>query len=238
MSTRKRRTAQLDLIEFVRPNSQGYWPSPYSLEQAFELLRWMFATGKNYPHPTRWVDQGVPWLLGASLGAIRIHDLGDLREALHRAILGREDNASQARWRAEHDIRVGAQVTLPYRHNKPFSGAPYPGLTCEADVQRALAEFLGTKRGTRMKAQLNCVHARAKVIHHMEIAVLPEGFLFEVYFGFNARKPGQADSEWSHVLARTQPGETFLDTFARGRAELDRALSEPYVLTLDDRIAA
>jgi len=48
MSTRKRTSAKLSLIEFVRPASQGDWPYPYSTEQAFELLRWMLATGKSY----------------------------------------------------------------------------------------------------------------------------------------------------------------------------------------------
>jgi len=238
MSTRKRTSAKLSLIEFVRPVSDGYWPNPYSVEQAFELARWMLATGQAYPHPDRWVNAGVPWLLSASEGAIRIRKLEDLRETIHRGILGREQNDAHTRWRVDHNIRVDAEIVLPYRHNKPHSGAPYLGMECESDVKNELKAFLSTAAGTRMKAQLNSVHARAKVIHSVDINVLPDGFSFRVYFGFNAHRPGQSDSEWSHVLARTKHGETFLDTFARARHELARAITEPYVLTLDDRIAA
>jgi len=239
MSTRKRASAQLSLIEFVRPVSEGFWPAPYSLEQAFELLRWMVATGASYRSPGRWVDEGVHRMLGVEqFGTIRLKSVAQLRESIHRGLLGREHNDAHRQWRADHGIRVDGTVVVQCRHNKPFTGAPYPGLTSEAGVRDAVDTFFGTPAGTRLKAQLNSVHRRARVVHRAEIHMDAEGFRFLLYYGFNAHRPGQSDSEWSYVLARSRAGETFLDTFARARSELDRAGTEAFVVSLEDKLAA
>ncbi|GJD87780.1 hypothetical protein BHAOGJBA_1285 [Methylobacterium hispanicum] len=101
----RRRSFQAPLIELLRPF--GYWPQPLSLEQAFELLRWMVATGASKPEYTsqlRWGRAGVTELLSSSSGLSYdrvepITSIEDLRRRFHMAILARPQSRGQELWR-------------------------------------------------------------------------------------------------------------------------------------------
>ncbi len=217
---RKQPQATLSLIEFVRPD--GSWPYPYSLEQAFELLRRMVASGRKYFVPGCWGQSGVLELLYGggvvNCGALRpIESLSDLRRCLHRALLGIGNDAVE-RWRRRQHFRVTSTRTLTVPHYHPFRRYPFQGhQVSEHDIFLALTRYFHDVPGTRLPVSLNAVHLQARRVSRAIVDIDPDFFRFRIEYGL-------AGSAWSHTLAITRRGESFLDTF-------DRAWSRYRLLT-------
>lgn len=219
LAKRHRLSFQAPLINFLRPN--GYWPQPFSIEQAFTTMQWFAATGEGYTTSQRWGWCGVKELLSAGSGLSAsivepIRSLDDLRKRFHYAILGVPQSDSQIAWRQAFNIDVGAIVTVPGRTYKPFCVIPHLGFRCEADIQKTLETMLHGSTGTRMKISLNSVHPSLTWLHHCEVIVGPSGFCFSLEYGENPKDNPHA-SYWNATLARTRAKESFLDTFARAR---------------------
>jgi hypothetical protein len=208
---RKQRSARVSVIEFVRPERP--WPAPYSLEQAFEVLRVMVATGRRYTVLGPWGRTGVSELLQgghlANCGTTRsIASLRDLTACFHRALLAK-GNIAVERWRREQDFTLGARRLLSIPHYRPdglfrFQGALFP----TRSIDQTLTSYFDGLPGTDLRASLNSVHWSVRRVHRAVVDVDPDGFRFWLEYGASG-------SVWSHTLARTRRGESFLDTFDR-----------------------
>jgi len=225
MKPRTRRSAEIALIEFLRPDHA--WPWPYGIEIAFQALRYLIAsaTGGQYVTQHQWHRSCAVGLMGgagAENGGCRpVTSLADLRSRFHSALLARDDGEI-ARWRADKGIHIGAVINMAFRHYKPFSPPPHLPWRSENDVQKAVVRLLEASAGKRLTYQLNSVHKTAKVIHRVDIIVGPTAFHIILRYGFKDPGIDRMDSEWTHPLASTEGDEPFLDTLARAVAEFER----------------
>lgn len=212
-----------ELIDLVRPDS--FWPHPFSIEQAFEIFRWMVATGDAYRDPTRWGRVGVRELLSATSGTgadevTSITSLADLRTRFHHALLASPRCPAVVQWRKDHRVEIGARIRVRSPVYTQFEGARHLGFGSEGAIKDTLDRITIRSRGQTLKARLNYVHLDVETVHGVSIAVSAKGFVFRLKYGdpFHDNRPYSA---WSHSLARTRPGETFLETFARARDVYD-----------------
>lgn len=227
MKPRTRRSANIALIEFLRPD--GYWPSPYSLEMAFQALRWLIASARGEQYVTRhqWHRTCAVGLMGGR-GAVNgagtpVKSLADLQRRFQLALLaGANGRPEVARWREDKGIHVDAVVTMAFRHYKPFSPPLHLPFRSEAAVHDAVNQLLEKSAGKILTTQLNSVHAGAKVIHNVDVSIGHDGFDFTLRYGFVDPAVSKNDSEWAYSLASTEADEPFLDTLARAIAKLDQ----------------
>jgi hypothetical protein len=211
---------KVSFIELVRP---GSFPYPYTLEQAFQVLRWMATTGAEYRADTRWGDQGVfevlnmkPSCRGFSSVA-PITSLNDLRQRFHYAILSKSENPIVDKWRRDHDILPDGKATIPYPVHKDW-GVRKP-FKCQDDLKKALTELLEPPREQRhkMAVALNFVHGMETAIYHdVQIGVGRNGFAFILRYGNEGRH--EFGSQWDEVIASTRENETFIETAVRAYA--------------------
>lgn len=217
---RKRRKATISMIEFLRP--EGYWPYPYSVEQGFEVLRAMVASAVDVSHSTRWGPERPIDLMSSMGGGLNraqlspITSLEDLRQRFHYTLLSRA-NPEMRQWREETRFKMDGTVEVAIPHYKPFAGTPYEGLRCEADVKKALDAMFGLPAGTKLVASPNPYHPKAIEVVRVEVVICPKAFYFNLQYGYDG-------SSWDYTLAKTQDGESFLDTFQRARLHLDLLL--------------
>lgn len=221
LKQRYRHSAKVALIEFLRPG--GYSAFPYSIELAFQTLRHLVASGIGYKTQHHWHTTSVSGLLGArsndSGSCVSIKSLKDLFHRFHLALL--TTSAEGDRWRADKGIHVYATLDLNVLHYKPNSPVAHLGFEGEQDILKRLKIMLENSQGQATSVSLNCIHQTARVIHNVGVVVSPEGFSFELRYGFHA--PGKADSEWNYCLAKTEKAlgsndkldEPFLDTLRR-----------------------
>lgn len=208
---------KVSFIELVRP---GSWPYPYTIEQAFQVLRWMATTGLDYRSETRWGDQGVfevlsmkPSCRGFS-GVYPITSLADLRQRFHYAILSRSENPIVDKWRGDYDILPDGKATIPYPiqrewgMEKPFKN--------QDELKKALTELMEPPKDQKvqMAVALNSVHGKETAIYHdVQIKVGRNGFAFILRYGDEARHA--FGSRWDKVIASTRGSETFIETAVR-----------------------
>ena len=209
----------VSFTDLVRPD--GFWPQPYSLEQAFEIFRWMVKTGSGYTSPTRWGRVGVKALLSATSAndaeaVTPIRSIADLRERFHYAILGFARSEAMALWRSAHRVEPGQKVRLAVPVYTPFAGARHLGWKCEADIKEAFTRLTSGHRGQALAVSLNSVWPDVRHVHGVTVAVRADGFRFQLTFGEDPSQD-RPTSSWTDTLAVTRPGESFLDTFARAR---------------------
>lgn len=222
----RRRSFEAPLIELLRPF--GYWPQPLSIEQAFELFRWMVATGASKPEYTsqlQWGRAGVPELLSSSSGLSHdrvepIVSIEDLRRRFHMAILARPQSRGQELWRQEHDIGPTSVVNVPSPTFKPFAGAPHLGWRSEQTIHDDLKRMFEGSAGTQMVVSLNSQHEGCRTLHGVRISVHPE-YGFGIAIRYGDTHPTDWGSSWDEPIARTREGETFLQTLARARDVFD-----------------
>jgi len=212
---RKRQQAMIKMIEFVRPG--GYWPTPYTLEQAFQVLRLMVKTGAAYSNPTRWGRAGVVEMLDGhgcvNCSGIRaITSIGDLH---HRLQLGILDNYSPTidRWRQEQGFEVMSETRCEFPHYAPYRQFLDGAVVSPATVHKAIDEFFTGFLGKTLEVSLNYVHLDARTVKQTYVAIRPDHFSFGLTFSLDG-------SVWDYELARTMPGETFLGTFSRAHFRL------------------
>jgi hypothetical protein len=208
---------KVSFIDFVRP---GSWPYPYSLEQAFQVLRWMTTTGSEYRAGTRWGDQGVfevlsmkPSCRGFS-GVDPITSLADLRQRFHYAILSKSENPIVDKWRRDHDILPDGKANIPYPVHRDWGvRAPFKN---QDELSKALTELLEPPKGQKlqMAIALNSVHGKETAVYHdVQIKVGRHGFAFSLRFGDQARH--EFGSRWDRIIASTRGNETFVETAVR-----------------------
>jgi hypothetical protein len=203
-----KRSAEIRFIEFVRPD--GYWPYPYSTEQAFQVFRWMVTTGKEY---TKFGAPGVTELLSTNptcLNFSRVHPITsreDLRKRFHYALLSNYGTPFVDQWRKANSISVTESRRLHFPHYTPFMGAG--AYESERDIKDALDALLGKSRGKVLNVSLNDCHKRARWVGGVDIVVSEQGFSFNMDYGY------EKDSGWNHILAATNKNEPFIDTMHR-----------------------
>jgi hypothetical protein len=208
--------ATIDFLELVRPDS--YWPQPYSLEQAFQIYRWLIRTGKPF---TEYSHYGVYDLLAGS-GARGTTDLyynpiasiPALRQVFRYAILGRPNCGLSISWRDKEKIAIGQRRILYFPHYVPFVGTPLLGMDLsEAQISTVLSAYFAAQGN--LIVQLNPAYAAAIEIIRLLITVETSGdfpFRFILDYGFDG-------SSWRHELAS---GERFIDTLGAALTEFER----------------
>lgn len=209
---------KVSLIEFLRPGHS--WPYPYTIEQAFQVLRWMTATGAEYRADTRWGDQGVfevlsmkPSCRGFS-GVYPITSLADLQQRFHYAILSKSENPIVEKWRRDHDILPDGKATILYPVHRDW-GVREP-FKNQAEFKKALAELLEPPKDQKlqMAVALNSVHGKETATYHdVQIKIRPSGFAFMLRYGDVGRN--EFGSRWDEVIASTRGNETFIETAVR-----------------------
>ena len=211
-----RTKAKICFAEFVRPD--GYWPQPYSIEQAFQVYRWLVVTGTSF---SRYQKYGAIDMLigGGVMGGTDLHyepirQLKQLREVFHRAILGRSNGQLTTAWRAKERIAFSETRMIHFPHYAPFVGTPLLGsIWAEAQIAKLLNAYLSASGN--LLVQLNKYHPGAIEIVEPVIRVQtwePFDFVFDLGYGYEG-------SIWWHELAR---GSQFIDAFGEALTEFER----------------
>jgi hypothetical protein len=240
MKARRRHTAKVSLIEFLRPG--GNCPYPYSIEMAFQTLRYLIASGVGYKTRHHWLTTSISSLLGGSSDDCSyprpIAGLKDLLQRFQVALFAR-GSAEIDNWRRDKGIHAYAELDLAFLHYKPMAPVQHLGFRSEAAIVKALHALLEESPGETTSISLNSIHPTARVVHQVDVTISPEGFRFSLRYGFHTpeKMREQGDSEWVYCLAETEhgaesknkQGEPFLDTFRRA---LDR-----YAFIMDPRNA-
>lgn len=210
----KKSKAKINFTELVRPD--GYWPQPYSLEQAFQTYRWMIRTGRGFSTS----GYGVYDQLDGN-GARGNHDLhyspitsiDALRKRFAYAILGRSNGPNTTAWRKQEKVQFGEERILHFPHYAPFTGAPLLGnVLSEAQISKVLQAYFAAEGNLRV--QLNESHAAAVEIVKLKINVGTWDFKFRFLLDY-----GYDGSWWTHVLAE---GEQFIDALGEAIKEFGR----------------
>jgi hypothetical protein len=229
MKQRTRRSAEIALIEFLRPDF--YWGEPYSIEMAFQALRWLIdsASDDKYVETHQWHQTCVVGLMrgdGAVNGACRpVKGVADVLHRIRMAVLANPKYRPEvARWRKDKGIHPEAVIPMRFRHYKPGSPPLHLPWRTEEEIRQCLIELLEDSAGKRLNTSLNSVHPDAKTIHGVALVVGAEGFYFSLLYGFLDIRSGEPDSQWKHPLARTEGDEPFLDTLARAWAAFEQLI--------------
>ncbi len=201
------------------------WPYPYTIEQAFETLLAILETAArgDYETSLHWHSVGPESLIGGHNGGLRgsvdpIASLGDFQHRFHRLLLGRPQGEGQTRWREEQGIAVGRTFAVSRPAYRPFVGMPYLGFQSEAAIRAAIQGLFTTPVDTPMAVGLNPFHPDCRSFHSFDIALSKSGqFSFRITYG-TPKATESLYSSWTETVARTRPGESFLDTFTRARA--------------------
>jgi hypothetical protein len=217
--------ATIDFMELVRPDS--YWPQPYSLEQAFQLYRWLIRTGKPY---SLYGQYGVyDLLIGRGvMGSTDLYyepiiSLPMLREVFHRAILGRPNCRASVTWREKERIAVGQRRILHFPHYAPFVGTPLLGrILSEAQIRALLKAYFAIQGN--LIVQLNPCHKEAVEIDRLVITVDTYDFRFVFKLGY-----GYDGSVWWHELAE---GEQFINTLGVALTEFERVSGQSLLASI------
>lgn len=219
-----RTRAKFHFRAFISPD--GYWPSPYSIEQAFGVLRWMAETGadkKKYGDRTTWVTQSVASLVSCkpTCGVIEIdavRNIADLTKRFHYALLSIHNGPAVQRWRLDHNVTPDGEAVIHFPHYQYSTFGK-----CEAQNKIDIENFLGIAGG-KINCQLNSCHARAIAVHGILLNLVPfAGYKFSLRYGY-ARDRG---SWWVEPLAYQRKGEPFMDTFTRAKSRLEQLTTEP-----------
>lgn len=207
--------AKYRLVDFVRP-SCGYWPTPYTLEQAFGVFRWMIVTGKEYHQPTTWGRSSVDCLLSCKPTCVGFSDvdpitsIDDLQRRFQYALLYDVANGgSMARWRKENGVTLDSARVISFPHH------PWHTTEISEHEFKCSVRALFGARG-RLGVQLNKYHSRAREICRVELHCRST-YRFILRYGYQG-------SEWSHVLATQTPSMTFAATVERASRELNRMI--------------
>jgi hypothetical protein len=226
--SRLRRSAKIRLIEFLRPGF--YTPAPYSIEMAFQALRWLIASGVGYSTQHTWHRTSIASLLGGSSPDYSypkpVESIKDLLHRFHAAVLSDERYSPEiGRWREDKGITAYAELDMRFLHYKPMAGVPHLGFDCERDIQDALNSLFVGAAGKQTAVSLNSIHHKAQVIHKVDVTISPTAFYFTLRYGFLSPEEmkEKGDSEWQYTLASTKPAtgtnhrlpEPFLDTLRR-----------------------
>ena len=201
--------AKYRLIEFIRPD--GFWPQPYTLEQAFGVFAWMLRTGDGYHDDGQWGRRDVRSLLSCkptctNYSAVDpIHSVADLERRFHYALLSQCATGALARWRKDHRIVADGEIIIHFQHHA-YGKTP----TSEHDAKIALDALLGAQG--RLGVQLNKYHSCAREIYGVSLH-WRGCYRFILNYGYQG-------SSWYHPLSRQLPREPFYASFWRAQKAL------------------
>jgi hypothetical protein len=208
-----KRSAEIRFVDLVRPD--GYWPHPYTIEQAFQVFRWMVTTGKEY---TKYGSAGVTELLSMQptcLNFICVRPIisrEDLRQRFHYALLSNYGGQIVGAWKKANGISLAESRRLYFPHYTPFTATA--GFESERAIKDALDALLIQSTGKVLNVSLNECHKKARWVGRVDIAVSERGFSFNMDYGY------ENDSGWKYVLAATIKNEPFIDTMQRAISAL------------------
>lgn len=201
--------ATYKFIEFIRPD--GYWPLPYTLEQAFGVFAWMLSTGDGYHDDGRWGRHDIRSLLSCqptccNFSQVRpIGNVADLQRRFHHAILSGYVGPRLQEWRETFGVTPSGKAIISFPHH---------GLrgyeTSEHGIARGVDALLGAKG--RIGVQLNQYHSRAREINGVSLH-WHNRYWFVLNYGCDG-------SEWQWTLAKQLPGEAFYTTLRRAQKHL------------------
>lgn len=208
-----RTKAKYNFIEFLRP--RGYWPFPYTIEQAFGVFGWMIESGQPFKKRGQWGEHTIECLLSGpgkssctglyTIDPIRSVD--DLRQRFHAAFF---DNYSPmaAAWRTACGINAYKSKVIAFKHHERGTGGD-----SEAGFEQSLESML--RGGGKLTTQLNEFHPDAVDILSVDLTYCRH------YHGWNFRlRYGYDGSNWFHPLAQQRNDDTFYGTFARAQFAL------------------
>lgn len=214
-------------IEFIRPG--GYWPSQYTIEQAFGVFAWMVHTGKDYGDKVPYVTQSVDSLLSCKpecgVADVKpITSIADLRKRFHYAVLGNPYvGPNVTKWRNTFGITTDGKRIVHFPHYD-YMEAPI----CFADVEKAITAMFEAKGN--LSVQLNEHHADAIEVYRCEVHPYNELWTWTLKYGCD-------HSGWHHTLSTQNKGETFLDCTIRAYDALRVLLPQLSPLPLIKRAA-
>lgn len=215
---RPRKSFDVDVRRLIAPNTSLH---PLEIDQAFETLRWMIRTSRNYEQQCSHHVQKVTHLLSGSTN--RGYDTSvpeivsekDLKERFMYAVLGLGYDIYD-QWREEHGITPTAKLTIDALHHGANVGRfdsrirPKGGRWMDS-LDATFWNYANNLPGMTLSVQLNSAHEGANKIASFGVLVGPSGFSFRLRYGYEG-------SAWSHDVASTRGEETFAET-------LDRAIS-------------
>jgi hypothetical protein len=223
-----RSKVKIRFAELVRPD--GYWPQPCSLEQAFQIYRWMIRTGRPFSVSHQYDVYDL--LVGSgALGTVDLYydpirSIEMLRKRFHYAILGRANCQRSTAWREKEKIAFGQERVLCFPHYTPFMGSPLLGkILSEAQIETLMGAYFGA-RG-KLQLQLNPYHPGA--IEIIELVVRVDTYRFQFKFDLHY---GYDGSGWWHELA---VGDQFIDTLGKALIEFERVSGQRLIDSIGRR---
>lgn len=218
-----RRNFEVNCKKLVAPDIGKH---QLSVDQQFELLRWMWVTAKNYEVDAPYQPLSVRRLLLGTLYDWQhttpwITSHLALHQMLANGILG-QGQAIFEMWRQDHGFSYDATTSIPVSHygkgGRDITNR-HADLTIDDAIWTAMRDVPGHSLGTSP----NHMHPEATVIHSFGVCVHDNGFSFEIAFGYKIEALG---SSWRQTLAATRGDETFYETADRAMDILHRIVPD------------
>ncbi len=205
--------AKYKFIEFLRPG--GYWPSPYTLEQAFGVFGWLVESGQSFRKRGRWGEHTIECLLSgpgksSCTGITRIkpiRSLDDLRQRFHAALFDNYSPMAEA-WRNALGINAYSSKVIAFKHHDREACG-----VSERGFGKSLEALLNASG--KLTTQLNQYHPDAVDIFGVDLTYFChyQGWEFCLKYGYDG-------SSWYYPLAQQRKNDTFYAAFARAQAAL------------------
>lgn len=198
--------ATYKFIDFIRPG--GYWPHPYSIEQAFGVFSWMLKTGESYHDQGRWGRHDVRSLLSCKPTCVNFSEVDpiasvkDLERRFHYAILDDCVGPNLGQWRHNFGVTPTGRAIIHFPHDD--------GTTSNASARDGLDALMNATG--RLGVQLNEYHPLAREICGVRLH-WRHTWRFVLDYGYQG-------SVWHRTLSRQLPKETFYTAFRRAQRAL------------------
>jgi hypothetical protein len=207
--------AKYKFIEFLRPGS--YWPSPYTIEQAFGVFGWMIESGQSFQRRGQWGYHTIECLLSrpgksSCTGLFTIdpvRSVDDLRQRFYAAFFDSYSPMAAA-WRMACGIDAYKSKVIAFKYHDHGTGG-----NSEHGFKESLNAMLSG--GGTLTTQLNQYHRDAVDILGVSLTYSSyhRGWAFSLEYGYDG-------SHWFYPLSKQLKGDTFYATFARAQAELGK----------------
>jgi hypothetical protein len=193
--------AKYHFSDFVRPD--GFWPTPYTVDQAFGVLAWMAAGATD----------NILALLSCRPSCTGftniepVHSISDLQRRFHFALLssvvGYYSPRAVSDWREKNGVLFGGSRLISFVHGD--------NPECEALAKERLARLF--KWNKTLTTQLNSSHAEAVETYGVRMRLCGRCWMFSLEYGFNG-------STWQHELARQKQTEPLWAATQRAEANV------------------
>jgi len=216
-----RATIRVDWTKLIQSNF-GYWPLPYTSEQAFSIYQRLVASAyvprKRYPTPR---CEGVLELLSLSSarGLTEVTPFGadcgeELRDRFTHALLYQGISDEVKQWRNKVGLRIDRTPKLKVRFQKTRGQPVYWGSSEQSDVLNRLMHLAGRQ----FKQSHNSCHPGSKTEIKTQLHVGRKGFAFWVNYDYPLQ-----ESSWV-VDINSEPDECFFPFCQRAEAYFESLL--------------